>query len=144
MYFVGAFDAETFEPNNPGDPAAWTEDGPLAWDAEYAINALDSGLKAGTYYVGAYIDVNSNGIFDSAIDPSGFYSNMQSGIPYPITVENGGDATNVDIYIEMPSGGALTLPSGKWRETGPSSKNSLSLERMSAKLRAALQRRGAK
>jgi hypothetical protein len=144
MYFVGAFDAETIDFDNPGTPAAWTEDGPLAWDAEYAINALDNGLKAGTYYVGAYIDVNSNGLFDSAIDPHGFYSNMQSGIPYPITVENGGDATNIDIYLEMPSAGALTLPSGKWKEIGSASKNSLSLERMSAKLREALQRRGAK
>ena len=144
MYFVGAFDSETFDPDNPGNPAAWTEDGPLAWDAEYAINDLDDGLMPGTYYIGAYIDVNSNGLFDSAIDPSGFYSNMQSGIPYPITVEDGGDATNVDIYLEMPSGGALTLPSGKWKEIGSASKNSLSLERMSAKLREALQRRGAK
>lgn len=144
LYFVGAFSADGFDPDNPGNPSAWVAGGPLAWDAHYSINALDDGLAPGTYYVGAYIDANDNGVFDPNVDPSGFHSNMQSGIPYPITVENGGDATNVDIYLEMPSADAMAPPSKPWEHVEPQGKNRVSLERLGDKLREALRSRDAR
>jgi len=141
MYSVGAFDAATFDPNNPGDPVAWTQDGPLAWNPEYAMNTLDNNLEPGSYYVGAYVDVNSNGLFDPNIDPSGFYSNLQTGAPLPVTVEDGGDAANVDIYLEIPAGGALAFSPGAWPEPQHANKNHLSLKRLNAKLQEILRHR---
>lgn len=140
MYSVGAFDAATFDPNDPGDPVAWTQDGPLAWNPEYAMNTLDSNLQPGNYYVGAYVDVNSNGLFDPDIDPSGFFSNLQ-GDPLPVAVEDGGDAANVDIYLEIPATGAFALPSGTWPEPQHANKNHLSLKRLNAKLQEILRHR---
>jgi methionine-rich copper-binding protein CopC len=108
-YYAGAFDAATFDPDNPGVPAASTEDGPLAWDPHYTISQLDNGLDPGTYYVGGYLDVNSNGLYDPDVDPAGFYASP-TGEPRAVTVENGTDFLEVDIHIDDPQG-ALSMSS---------------------------------
>jgi hypothetical protein len=141
-YFVGAFlDDGNFDPNNPGDPAAWANESPLSSRPEYAMNTLNSDLQPSTYYVGAYIDVDMNGVYDPDVDPSGFYRNLATGDPVSVTVENGTDAVYVNIYVEDPQTGALTFPSGTWQRPQPAKKNQLSLKGLDAKIQKILRER---
>jgi len=137
-YWVGAFDAATFDPENPGVPVAGTEDGPLAWDAKYVMNQLDSGLEPGTYYVGCYLDVTSNGVFDPGVDPSGYYANLETGDPQLITVENGTDALEINIHIDDPQGSLAGASAVTWGSPLPKNGQNAVVRRAFERLRTAL------
>ena len=76
-YYVGVFVTTGFDINNLPEPD-YSNDGDF-WpnSPDYAIGELDTGLPPGTYYVGAYLDVNFNEMFDDGIDPAGFYGGHQ-------------------------------------------------------------------
>ena len=133
-YQVRVFDASTFvDPENPGFPVAGTEQGPLADDPHYAINELDRGLRPGTYYIGAFLDVNSNGVFDPDIEPRGYFADLETGDPLPRTVENGIDALDTDIHIDDPQGSLARSATVTWG-------SSLSMNSQSAVVRRAFER----
>jgi len=137
-YQVGAFDASTFDPDNPGVPVAGTEQGPLAEDPRYAIHELDSGLEPGTYYIGCFLDVNSNDVFDPDLDPSGYFANLETGDPLPVTVENGTDVLNINIHIDDPQLGLAPSPPVSWRDAVARSGQGVTIRRAFEKMREAL------
>ncbi len=112
LYHVGAFDSETFDPQNPGDPAFGTDGSSLVWDPDYSINTLDTGLEPGTYYVGCFLDVNMNGSYEPAVDPAGFYGTIDE--PVSVTIDNGTDALDIDIHLADPVG-IPTIAASAWK-----------------------------
>ena len=93
--YVGVFDTTGFDIGNLPVPVAGTQ-GTWPFQLDYSIDEFDDGLGPGTYYVGAFIDVNFNGLFDNGIDPAGLYG----GEPTAITLGPGEDALHVDILME--------------------------------------------
>ena len=94
--FVGVFDTVGFDPTQPpdyGTTANWP------YDTRFSVNGLDDGLADGSYYVGAYMDVNTNAQYDPGTDPAGFYNGI---IPTAITIANGSDAIGLVIVLEDP------------------------------------------
>ncbi len=94
--YVGVFDTTGFDIGNLPEPHFGTQS-TWPFQREYWINEFDTGLSPGTYYVGAFIDVNFNGSFDNGIDPGGFHGGAQ---PAPITLGPGEDALHVDILMQ--------------------------------------------
>jgi len=137
-YQVGAFDAATFDPENPGVPLAGTEQGPLAEDPRYAIHELDSGLEPGTYYIGGFLDVNSNDVFDPGLDPSGYYANLETGDPLSVKVEEGTDVLNIDIHIDDPQVGLAPCSPVDWGITLSKNRHSAVVRRAFERMREAL------
>ena len=137
-YQVGAFDAATFDPENPGVPLAGTEQGPLAEDPRYAIHELDSGLEPGTYYIGGFLDVNSNDVFDPGLDPSGYYANLETGDPLSVKVEEGTDGLNIDIHIDDPQVGLAPCSPVDWGITLSKNRHSAVVRRAFERMREAL------
>jgi len=88
-YYVGLFDTTTFDPEAL-DPDYGTEGSSIVWDDEFRFHEFGDGLAEGTYYIGAYLDVNYNGDYDPATDPAGFYG--VGGRMDHVTVENGEDS----------------------------------------------------
>lgn len=111
-YYVGAFDSETFDPQNPGNPAFGTDGSSLVWNPNYSINTLDGGLEPGTYYVGCFLDVNMSGSYEPDVDPAGFYGTIED--PAPVTVGDGTDALDIDIHLADPVG-VPTLAARAWK-----------------------------
>jgi hypothetical protein len=109
--FIGAFDTTGFDLNNLGDPDYGTE---AYWPnyTEYRFNGLDGEIADGTYYVGAYLDGNSNSTLDPG-EPMAFYG---GSTPTPVTIADGTDAFHVDITLDD----APALVAGSWNVTAPS------------------------
>jgi hypothetical protein len=94
---VGLFFTAGFDPMNPPDfdtYAYW----PDYTDWQF-LNLL-SGFPDGSYYVGAYLDVNTNGTYDAAVDPAGFYGGV--GTPIAIDIAHGSDANGIVITLVDP------------------------------------------
>ena len=108
-FYVGVFD----EDPSGGDiePITGTDGASLGNDPEYVVHQFDANLAPGTYYVGAYLDINGDTQFDPLNEPAGFY--MDGGSLGTVTIANGSDVFDVDIEILDPAlfSGA---PSG-WR-----------------------------
>jgi hypothetical protein len=101
-YYVGLFDTTAFDPENL-DPDYGTEGSSIVYDDEFRFHEFGNGLAEGTYYIGAYLDVNYNGNYDPATDPAGFYG--VGGEMDHVTVENGedsGDGIVVTLYDPEP------------------------------------------
>jgi len=88
-YYVGLFDTTTFNPESL-DPDYGTEGQSIVYNDEFIVHEFDDGLVEGTYYIGAYLDVNYNGDYDPATDPVGFYGIGEEMAH--VTVENGEDS----------------------------------------------------
>jgi hypothetical protein len=136
-YLVGAFDASSFDPENPGEPAARTERS-LAWQPNYKLHELEHGLEPGTYYIGCFLDVNSNDVFDPGLDPSGYFANLETGDPLPVTVENGTDVHNINIHIDDPQVGLAHSSAVSWRDAVARSGQGVTVRRAFEKMREAL------
>jgi len=108
-FYVGIFD----EDPSGGDiePITGTDAASLGNDPEYVVHQFDANLAPGTYYVGAYLDINGDTQFDPLNEPAGFY--MVDGSIETVTIANGSDVFDVDIEMADP---ALfsSAPSG-WR-----------------------------
>lgn len=96
--YVGVFDTTGFDIGGPLEPDYGTE---AYWpgDPRYAVSEFDYLLAEGTYYVGAYLDGNSNGTLDAS-DPIGFYGGMT---PTPVTIAGGTDALDINITLDDPA-----------------------------------------
>jgi len=114
--FFGAFDTTGFDINNLGTPDFATE-GFWPFDTEFRIGEFEDGLAAGTYFVGAYLDVNGNLTLDDGVDPANFYSDM-GGNPLPITVASGSDGLNTAINLTDPVVAARGSAPVSWRGRG--------------------------
>jgi hypothetical protein len=95
-YYVGLFDTTTFNPENL-NPDYGTEGSNIVYDDEFIVHEFGDGLAEGTYYIGAYLDVNYNGDFDPATDPVGFYGVGE--VMDHVTVENGEDSGDGIVVI---------------------------------------------
>jgi methionine-rich copper-binding protein CopC len=93
---VGLFDTSGFSIDD--SPVVGTD--AFDVDHKWSFNTLDGAFPEDNYYVGAFMDINTNGNYDPAIDPAGFYG----GLPTPTTVdlENGHDNTGIVIQITDP------------------------------------------
>ncbi len=109
-FYVGVFDTADFDPDTSmADYGTYPQK--IAFMPRYAISTLsDADLPPGTYYVGAYMDVNGNGDPNSN-EPAAWYGN---GTPSLVTVENGADRLNIDITLEDPGAGGGGM--GVWRQ----------------------------
>lgn len=108
-YYIGVFDVAGFNINNPPD---FSTQGAWPFEPMFSLNEFDDGLAPGTYYVGAYLDANFNGTYESAVDPVGLYGGLAS--PTSITLGPGEDALNVDILIQDPPSFWATRESVSW------------------------------
>jgi hypothetical protein len=119
MYYPGLFDVSTFDPENPV-PDYTGHSRNIVEDPEFKFSELGDGLTEGTYYIGAYLDVNFNAEYDAAIDPAGYYETDEQLIG--VTVENGEDSGDgIVVVIYDPSIRAQQLM-GKaaWTASNPS------------------------
>lgn len=107
-YYIGLFD----EDPSGGGVSPIDSIGPnhLGSEPQYVMHEFDVALAPGTYYVGAFLDVNHNGDYDPAEDPAGFY--MDGASIGTVTIANGSDGLNVDIVLYDPAGAA---PAAEWR-----------------------------
>ena len=100
-YYVGLFDTTTFDPESL-DPEYGTEGSSIVYNDEFIVHEFDDGLVEGTYYIGAYLDVNYNYSYDPETDPAGFYE-IGGEMAY-VTVENGEDSGDgIVVVIEDPT-----------------------------------------
>lgn len=139
-FHVGVFDAATFDPDNPGDPVTGMDGGSLVWDPDYVVSSFDGHLEPGTYYVGAYLDVNYNDSYEPGVDPAGFYSD-QSGDPVSITIAYGEDALDIDIHLEDPPAPGLSSRAIAWKSPGEDARGRSSIGRMGERVREILETR---
>jgi len=142
-YFVGAFDTVGFDTTGGLPQPDYGTSGNMGWDDEYQISSLEVGLSDGTYFIGAFLDINGDSIYDPAVDPAGFYE--VGGSMEPVTVQNGSDAMNIDIEMDDPgSGPAPPLRGGRsWIVNNRvTDKRQLMLRRLSQAISAAMEKRG--
>ncbi len=137
-YYVGAFDTTGFDTTGGiPDPDVGSGGDWIAEEPTYVIGEFESGLPPGTYYVGAYMDVNFNDNYDPDTDPAGFYMvAMQFGA---VTVQNGTDQLGIDIVLDDPASGSPMFARAKkpikWKLT-----TSPERRRLSRNIRDALKR----
>lgn len=113
-FFVGVFDTTGLDVNNLPDPDFGTA-GFWPFNTTYRIGELDVGLAPGTYYVGAYLDVDFSGTFDPATDPAGLYGGLS---PTPITLGVGEDALNINITMQDAAALRASMPTS-WKRASP-------------------------
>jgi hypothetical protein len=104
---VGVFDTTAFDPTGPPDYGVF---GSWPYYTEFVFNVFDDGLVDGTYYVGAFLDVNGNLQYDPVLEPAGFYG---GSVPTPITIQNGSDAVGLIVVMDDPgatAGGPVAVP----------------------------------
>ena len=111
--FIGAFDVNGFNINDPGDPDYGTE---ALWPFEpmYSITEFEGGLADGSYYIGAYLDGNNNFQLDPG-EPMNFYG---GATPIAVTVANGSDAFDIDITLSDTPG---AVSGSGWSRPEPAS-----------------------
>jgi len=102
-FYVGAFAAAGFDPNDPGDPDFAYQGESLIFDPDFSIAEMQGGLAEGSYYVGAYLDTGGDGNYHPAVDPGGWY--MVGTTITQISVQDGRDAIGINILLEDPSAG---------------------------------------
>jgi hypothetical protein len=115
--FIGLFDPVGFDPTDPplyGMEVSWP-DFPF-----FGFNMFDDDLADGEYVVAAFIDANTNGVYDAAVDPAGALGST-------VTVANGSDALDLVVVVadppltNAPAGPGVAWPNTKkraaWLET---------------------------
>ncbi|MGD8415198.1 MAG: Ig-like domain-containing protein [Candidatus Latescibacterota bacterium] len=133
--YVGVFNTDGFDPDSlSSTPPDYYADSLRTYDQDFYIGDYEEPIADGTYYVGAYLDVNGNGDYDPDVDPGGFY--MSGDQLAPVTIAEKGDAFGVTILLEDPVAGAAPGVGGVSWETGH--KNSAKTKRLLEKLKKAL------
>ncbi len=95
---IGVFDTDGFDPTATplyGTFASWPD------FPEWRFNTLDDGLADGSYYLGAFLDLNGNGDYDPATEPAGLYGGLLT--PTAVTIANGSDLLDVVITMQDPA-----------------------------------------
>ncbi len=111
--YVGLFKTEGFTPADT--PVAtvmlsWPPTSSTKW--EFHSYYTDPPLPDGQYYIGAYMDVNSNQSYQSWMDPVGFVGGLAT--PTPFDIVNGADFPNVVIPLADPGTTAVSGTSLAW------------------------------
>jgi hypothetical protein len=124
-YNVGLFDTTGFDVDSPdwSSPDFSVTDMSVVYDPDWSIDELESSppLSAGTYWVAAYLEVGGSPGFDPGIDPSGVYSVFATGDWIAVTIADGTDALDTDIYLTDPEGGGPSpFPALTWDKTDDS------------------------
>jgi hypothetical protein len=97
IWYMAVFDTTGFDVT--ADPPSVAETaGSLPFDNFYVVGEMN-GLTDGTFYVGAFLDVDFDQIYDPN-EPAGLYGGFET--PTPITIANGSDGVNIDIVMEDP------------------------------------------
>jgi len=93
---VGLFAVSGFSPT--AEPVTGTD--AFDFDHKFSFNSIDGSFPDGSYYLGAFMDLNDNGNYDAATDPAGFYG----GLPAPtgVNMSNGHDNVGIVIHITDP------------------------------------------
>jgi hypothetical protein len=112
-YSVGIFDTSTYDPENL-TPEYGTEPNNIYGEPYFNVNEFEDGLVDGSYYIGAYLDVNGNENYDPDIDPAGFYE--VDGEMTCVTVENGQDSGDgiVIVLRDPETPGLRGVSKGVW------------------------------
>jgi hypothetical protein len=132
--FVGVFDTTGFDAGNLPEPVYGTQS-TWPFQRDYSVDEFDNGLAPGTYYVGAFLDVNFSGSFDSGLEPAGLYGGAE---PTAITLGPGEDALHVDILMQDPGALQASRPLS-WVPRRPAADRGL--VEAAARMRRALARR---
>jgi methionine-rich copper-binding protein CopC len=114
--FVGLFSPTNFNRNTSVPIVATTS----TWSGTgtYSINSLTVGpIANGSYYVGGFMDVNGNGLYDPGTDPFGLVGS--GNVPQPITLNSGKDFPNTTLTLLDPTA-VNELPTGVMRLNEPS------------------------
>ena len=95
--FVALFDTTGFDPDS-AVPVLISEDLNVMWNNDFCFCTID-GLPDGTYYVGAYMDVDpgDGDWYNPLVDPAGIHED--GGGMIAITVAFGADFPDVDIVL---------------------------------------------
>lgn len=104
--YVGLFDTNGFSITD--DPLAATDASGIdhAWSYNSAEGTLLGGpFVEGSYYIGAFMDINFNGTFEPDTDPAGFYGGLPA--PTAVNMTNGADRTGIVIPISDPVPGLV-------------------------------------
>jgi methionine-rich copper-binding protein CopC len=101
---VGLFATSGFSPTDV--PVAGTE--AFDVDNQWSFNSIDGSIPEGTYYVGAFMDVNNDGSYQPASEPAGFYGGLPA--PTALTMANGHDNIGVVIHITDPAAAVAGAP----------------------------------
>jgi hypothetical protein len=134
QFYAGLFDTTGFDPENVGNPVLGTNSQSIVYEREYIFSEFNDGLQAGTYYVGAYLDVNPGDGegYNPAVDPIGFY--MMGNDLGPVTVVNGSDEAGIEIVLaDPPVAPPRGHATGSWAVVQPTA------DMMSMKLRRAVE-----
>lgn len=130
-YFVGAFDTTTFDTTGGfPEPDYGTVGVPITEHPAFVLGELsEAGLSPGTYWIGAFLDVNTNGRHDPGHDPTGFYSGP-GGRWLPVTVFAGADLGSIVLRLidppsEVPGASRWRGPPSKGVRTAPRFNGSL-------------------
>ena len=107
--YVGLFDTDGFDPMTSTPVVATTALRDGRWD--YVVNTLDVGpVPDGSYFVAAYLDAESNGVFDPSVDPMGVYGGAS---PIALHLSRGSDATETSFALNNPAP-ATAAPAVRW------------------------------
>ena len=94
--FVGLFDTNGFSPTD--SVVVGTEGSGV--DHEWQFNSIDGLIPAGSYYVGAFMDMNDDGNYQPLTEPAGFYGGLPA--PTAINMANGHDTVGIVVHITDP------------------------------------------
>jgi hypothetical protein len=104
--YIGVFAKAGFDPDSVAStPPTYFVDSLHVFELDFRIgDDYEDPIAAGTYYVGAYWDVNGVDGYQPNADPAGFYMNgSQLG---EVTISGGSDAFGVQIFLGDPDQGA--------------------------------------
>ena len=101
--YAALYDTTGFDPET-STPVAMTENINVVWDSEFQISKLNSPLVDGTYYLGAYMDIDpSDGEgYNFLLDPANWH--RVGGKPIAINIKNGSDFGGIIIGLVDPNG----------------------------------------
>jgi hypothetical protein len=109
--FVGLFSPTNFNRNTSvpivSTTSTWSGTG------SFAINSLTVGpIANGNYYLGGFMDVNDNGLYDPETDPFGTVN--MGNAPQVLAVNSGEDFPNTTLTLTDPTS-VNNLPTGALR-----------------------------
>ncbi len=112
--YIGLFDTNGFSVTDA--PLAATE--ASGFDHEWSYNSAEGAIGGGpfvegSYYIGAFMDLNLNGDYDPEVEPAGFYGDLPA--PTAVNLSNGADRTGITFPInDVPGAGRVGTTAVQW------------------------------
>lgn len=114
----GLYDAVGFDPLTQPDYGAF---GYWPYETWWQFMNFADGFPDGSYYVGAFLDVNENYTYDPGDEPVGFFGGDP---PTAIVVERGNDIGVIEVLMHDPSP-ATSSPAVAWPAAKPGKRDLL-------------------